>query len=279
MRDHRRFRLGIITMLGLFTLLIGTGAACAQSGSDLSDDPGIARSTTSEPVEAPSTSTSIPSTIAPTTTTTTAPRWPITPVNPLPAAGSVPVLSRIATDDPVVFLTIDDGMVRDPRVVELIETFRIPVSVYLNEGPMRADPEFFRRVTAFGGSINSHTRSHPKLTGMGASAQRSQICGMRDVIGEYTLGPGHLFRAPFGVSNATTQSVASSCGINAILFWHVALNDGRVQYQQGNQLQRGDIVLAHFREDLYDNITALFWAAASQGLTIAPIDAYLPLPS
>jgi hypothetical protein len=51
-----------------------------------------------------------------------------------------------------------------------------------------------------------------------------------------------------------------------------------VQYQQGNQLQPGDIVLTHFRDDLYDNIRALIWQSAIQGLTIAPIEDYLPLP-
>lgn len=278
MRVRERRRLGFLTLIGVLALLLGSVAACSQEGSDVTGDSDIARSTSTESEETTSSSSSSTTTM-PAPTATTAPRWPITPVKPLPASGSVPVLSKVATEDPVVFLTIDDGMVRDRRVVELIETFRIPVSVFVNEGPMRADPDFFLRMTAFGGSINSHTRSHPKLAGMSSSAQRSQICGMKDVIGEYAFAPGHLFRSPFGITNITTQTVASSCGINAVLFWHVALNDGRVQYQQGHELQRGDIVLAHFREDLYDNITALYWQAASQGLTIAPIEAYLPLPS
>jgi hypothetical protein len=52
-----------------------------------------------------------------------------------------------------------------------------------------------------------------------------------------------------------------------------------VQYQQGNQLRPGDIVLSHFRDDLYDNIRALLWQARLQGLTIAPVEDYLPLPA
>ena len=116
------------------------------------------------------------------------------------------------------------------------------------------------------------------MTKLSPSAQRAEICGMRDIIGRHVLVTGHFFRAPFGLSNTATQTAASSCGINAVLSWHATFNDGRVQYQQGNQLQPGDIILTHFRDDLYDNIRALIWQSAIQGLTIAQIEDYLPLP-
>ena len=90
--------------------------------------------------------------------------------------------------------------------------------------------------------------------------------------------PGHLFRAPYGLSNGATQTAAGSCSINAVLFWHAVLNDRRIDYQHGDQLQPGDIVLAHFTADLYDNIRGLLWQCALQSLTVAPIEDYLPLP-
>ncbi len=233
----------------------------------------LAGTTTVAPTTAPS--TTLPPTM--TTTTTTKP-WPKSPVNPIPPAGAVPVISRVATSDPVVFLTIDDGNVRDPRIPELLAQFNVPATVFVNEGPFLADPNYFLQVAASGGSINSHTRSHKLLTKLSPAAQRSEICGMRDIIGRHVFVAGHLFRAPFGVSNSATQTAAGSCGINAVLFWRVTLNGGRLQYQQGNQLQPGDIVLSHFRDDLYDNLRALLWQTRLQGLTIAPIEDYLPLP-
>jgi peptidoglycan/xylan/chitin deacetylase (PgdA/CDA1 family) len=228
------------------------------------------------------TTTLPPTTLAPTTTlpptTTTTKAWPKAPVPPIPAAGAVPVISKIATADPVVFLTIDDGTVRDPRVPELLAQFKVPATLFVNQGPYLADPDYFARVIASGGSINSHTKSHRLLTKLSSAAQRAEICGMRDIIGQHVFAPGHFFRAPFGVSNTTTQTAASGCGINAVLMWHATLNNGSVQYQQGNQLQPGDIILTHFRDDLYDNIRALLWQSAVQGLTIAAIEDYLPLP-
>jgi peptidoglycan/xylan/chitin deacetylase (PgdA/CDA1 family) len=264
-------------LLGIVVLVSGglLAGSCTSIGIDGANAPARPNQNTSTTVA--ETTTVAPTTTVPPTTTTTKP-WPKGPVLTIPASGAVPVVSKIATTDPVVFLTIDDGMVRDPRVPELLAQFKVPATLFVYEGPYLADPDYFLRVVAAGGSINSHTRSHKRLTSMSASAQRNEICGMRDIIGQHVFVAGHLFRAPYGISNASTQTAAGSCGINAVLFWHASLNDGRVQYQQGNQLQPGDIVLTHFRDDLYDNIRALLWQCAIQGLTIAPIEDYLPLP-
>ena len=264
-RTHRTSAALCVAALGLAAALAG----CASSGSDAAD-----ASETIVTVE--STTTMAPTTTAAPTTTTTI--WPRTPAKPLPAAGAVPVLSRIDTTDPVVFLTIDDGAVRDPRVVDLLVSHHIPATLFVNEGTYLADPAYFAAAASGGGSINSHTRTHTLLTKLGESAQRNEVCGMRYILGQHMPNPGHLFRAPFGSSNATTQRVAGSCGINAILFWRAAINDGRVQYQQGDHLQPGDIVLSHFRPDLYEGLVALIAEAQRVGLTIAPIENYLPLP-
>ena len=285
-RTRGRSRAFRAAFAGLATLVVGaiTVVSCASpaiNGLSDTDSQGQKTSTTLAVSTTEVPTTLDPTTVAPTTlppTTTTTRPWPKSPVSPLPAAGAVPVISRVATTGPVVFLTIDDGTIRDPRIPALLAQFDVPATLFLNEGPFRADPDYFQRVIASGGSINSHTRSHKLLTKLSASAQRAEICGMKDVIGQNTSVAGHLFRAPFGVHNAATQTAAGSCGINAVLFWRVALNEGRVQYQQGNQLQPGDIVLAHFRADLYDNIRALLWQTRLQGLTIAPIEDYLPLP-
>ena len=264
-----------VRVLLLLTLALSALACAAETDLGEAGSTGSAtsvRDDASEPDPTSSTSTTTTS-----TTTTTTP-FPLTPVTPLPTGVAVPVLSKVPTDDRVIFLTIDDGSVRDPRVPELIEQHRIPVAVFVNEGVFREDPAYFLRVASQGGSVNSHTRTHKDLRKLSASAQRHEICGMRDVIGEHVLAPGHLFRAPFGVHNATTQQVAGSCGINAILYWHAALNNGQVQLQQGRTLQSGDIVLSHFRPDLYDNIVALGAKAFAEGFRFAPIDAYLPLP-
>ena len=249
------------------------GAGCADDLSSSSDRTGPQATTTTS-----STASTTSTTSTTTTSTTTTTTWPRTPVPARPATAPVPVLSRIATDDPVVFLTIDDGAVRDPRVADLLATARIPVTLFLNESYYLADPDYFLRVVSGGGSINSNTRTHTLLTNLNESQQRSEICGMRDVLARHLFVVGHLFRAPYGVQNATTQRAAATCGINAILHWRASINSGRVQYQQGDTLRPGDIVLSHFRTDLYEGLVAFLFEAGRAGLTVAPIEDYLPLP-
>ncbi|MEJ6511255.1 MAG: polysaccharide deacetylase family protein [Actinomycetota bacterium] len=281
-RRSNRTRAVIAAFAGITTLIVGAFlvTACGRSvldGAEAAQSPGQNTSTTvAETTTVVPTTLPTPTTVPPTTTTAA---WPKGPVLTLPAAGAVPVISTIATADPVVFLTIDDGNVRDPRVPELLAQFKVPATLFLNQGPFLADPDYFFRVLASGGTINSHTKSHRQLTRLSAASQRNEICGMRDTLGQHMFVPGHLFRAPYGLSNGATQTAAGSCGINAVLFWHAALNDGRLDYQHGDQLQPGDIVLAHFTADLYDNIRVLLWQCAIQGLKIAPIEAYLPLPA
>lgn len=259
-----------LAALVVATIVAVLAISCAPEGSGVSG-PGATTSTT-ETTDAPTTS----STTTSSTTTTTI--WPHQPAPPIPAAGSVPVVSRIDTTDPVVFLTIDDGAIRDPRVAELLARRKIPATLFLNEAYYRADPGYFALAASGGGSINSHSRTHTQLTRLSESAQRNEICGMRDVLGEYMPNPGHLFRAPYGLSNEATQRAAATCGINAILKWRAAINNGQVQFQQGSILRPGDIVLSHFRTDLYEGLLAFLAEAERAGLTVAPVENYLPLP-
>lgn len=231
--------------------------------------------------EAPATSAPTTTTTAPTTTTTTPlPTWPSGPVAPVgPTGGLAPVVSRVKTTDPVVFLTIDDGMTRDPRVPQFLAEHHIPVTLFLNEGPAKADPAYWAQFVAMGAPIESHTRTHPNMKGMGLAAQKAQICGMADVIDQTIAPHGHLFRPPYGSYDDTTKKAAAQCGDNAVITWRAALNDGMVQLQQGDRLQPGDIILSHFRPDLYDNLVELWNRAQEWGLSFAALETYLPSPS
>lgn len=272
-RRRRTGRLTALSAASLATLAsLATSCATDESSSDRTGP--MAATTTSST----STTTSSTTTSTSTTSTTTTTTWPRTPVPERPAAAPVPVLSRIVTDDPVVFLTIDDGAVRDPRVADLLASARIPATLFVNESYYLSDPDYFARVASGGGSINSHTRTHRRLTTLTEVQQRNEICGMRDVLARHLLAPGHLFRSPYGIQNATTQRVAATCGINAILMWRATINNGQVQYQQGDTLRPGDIVLSHFRADLYEGLVAFLFEAGRAGLTVAPIEDYLPLP-
>jgi peptidoglycan-N-acetylglucosamine deacetylase len=77
-------------------------------------------------------------------TVTTAPasaqRYPVaTPVPILPGPVA-PVISKITTTNPVMFFTIDDGLVRDPAAVSYIRANHIPVTLFILPVPIQQDP-------------------------------------------------------------------------------------------------------------------------------------------
>jgi peptidoglycan/xylan/chitin deacetylase (PgdA/CDA1 family) len=162
-------------------------------------------------------------------------------------------------------------------VPQFLAEHHIPVTLFLNEGPLRADPAYWAQFTAMGAPIESHTRTHPDLKGWAVTRQKGQICGMFDVITQVAGEHGHLFRPPFGSYDDATRLAAAQCGANAVVTWKAALNSGMVQLQSGDRLVPGDIVLSHFRDDLYDNLVELWSRMQQWGLTFAPLEAYLPV--
>ena len=73
------------------------------------------------------------------------------------ADGDVEILNWVETDDPVFFITIDDGLVDSPAVREVIERYQIPVTAFLTEYAVRDKTDYFEAVTAYGGSVQNHT--------------------------------------------------------------------------------------------------------------------------
>jgi peptidoglycan-N-acetylglucosamine deacetylase len=213
------------------------------------------------------------STSASTTTTTTTPLP--APTLPIQAGSVAPVVSRVPTPNPVVFFTIDDGLVRDPAVIDFLRDRRIPVTMFLLPNFLHEEPAYFEAIHALGASVQDHTVSHTDLRKLDAAAQQREICG---VLNEYTGRFGArpwLFRPPGGFLSPSVPTVTRRCGIRAVVTWRATMNDGRLDVQGGGPLQPGDIILMHFRPDLRQNLEVALDAARAAGLQPAPLEDYL----
>jgi peptidoglycan/xylan/chitin deacetylase (PgdA/CDA1 family) len=198
-----------------------------------------------------------------------------TPVD-LPATGSAPVFSRIPTTNKVIFLGIDDGLVRDPAVADLLKQANIPFTMFLVQGEADAGADYFRQLQQYGGVVEAHTINHPDLTTVSYGQMQNEVCGtLDDFQTEFGRRPT-LFRPPYGNTNANVQAVAASCGFKAVVLWKGSTNDGRFDLQDGTQLTPGDIVLMHFRTDLLVDLQKVFEVCKEQGFAIASLEDYLP---
>lgn len=218
-------------------------------------------------------------TSSPTTTTTTPPLFtpPYAYGTPQATAppitdGLVPVVNRIPTDKPYVFITIDDGSVKHPKALEMMTKAGVRPSLFLNTKHMEGHRDYFKALPA---PVHSHTANHPNLPGKGYDFQKHEICSNADFIAaDYGKRPT-LFRPPFGNFDATTRKAAADCGFKALVMWTAAVNDGRVQFQVGDKLRAGDIVLMHFRSTFAEDFQAFLDRAKHDGLTPVPLEDFL----
>jgi peptidoglycan-N-acetylglucosamine deacetylase len=214
------------------------------------------------------------STSASTTTATTTPLPAPTPV-PIQGGSVAPVISRVPTPNPVVFFTIDDGLVRDPAVIDFLRDRRIPVTMFPIPAYVHEDPAYFASIHALGASAQDHTLTHPDLRKLDGTGLQKEVCGVLD---DYTTRFGArpwLMRPPFGYLSPSVPVVARRCGIRAVVSWRATMNDGRLDVQGGGPLQPGDIILMHFRPDLRQNLEVALDTARAVGLQPAPLEDYL----
>ena len=195
----------------------------------------------------------------------------------LPGGGSAPLFHRLPVgSQKVAFLTIDDGIVRMPKDLEVMKRAHIPFTMFLI-GPVAAeDPPFFKQLRSYGGVIEDHTMTHPDLRGKSYDDQKSQICGARSSLTKTFGAAPTLFRPPYGSYDATTLKVVHDCGLQAAFHWSETARNGKVFYQTSvHKIQPGDIILMHFRDTFPKDVLAALTAIHKAGLTPALLEDYI----
>ncbi|ALG11607.1 polysaccharide deacetylase family protein [Kibdelosporangium phytohabitans] len=210
-----------------------------------------------------------PSPDTPTNTPTSPPAEKVTA--PATVDGLVPVVRKIQTDKPYVFITIDDGAVKDPAALQLIRDSGAKPTLFLNSKYFKGSEEYFKSLQGTGIEINNHTMTHPNLKGKPYELQHQEICGDSDAIQQAFGKRPTLFRPPFGNYDDNTRKAVAACGMKAIVLWTAAVNDGVVQFQAGSKLKPGDIVLMHFRHTFSADYQAFVDRAEQDGLTPVPL--------
>ncbi|MEV8515228.1 polysaccharide deacetylase family protein [Dactylosporangium sp. NPDC051484] len=200
------------------------------------------------------------------------PAHPVT----LPDGGSAAWISRVPTDQPVAFVTIDDGWVKHPEAAELLREAHVPVTLFLTVNAISDKPAYFKTLQDIGAVIEAHTITHTNLSGKSYSFQKEEICGSADQLATLYGRRPTLFRPPGGIQDATTLRAVHDCGLKAAFFWKETVNRGSVQYQEARVVQPGDVILMHFRDQFVEDFIAALKAIKAAGLTPAQLEDYFP---
>jgi peptidoglycan/xylan/chitin deacetylase (PgdA/CDA1 family) len=171
--------------------------------------------------------------------------------------GLAPVVTTLPTKKNIVFLGIDDGAYKDQSVVDLLKQNNIKASLFLSKMFIANNPDFFKQIIAQGSFVEDHTLSHDiNMVKESYEQQKSEICGMADYDQQHYGRRPILFRPPGGAYSTTMRKAAADCGMRAIVTWIAKANGGSMQYQIGDHLRPGDIVLLHFRPVFKDDLKA-----------------------
>ncbi|MCF3140687.1 polysaccharide deacetylase family protein [Paenarthrobacter sp. AR 02] len=191
--------------------------------------------------------------------------------------GLAPVITKIPTKHPIVFLTIDDGNIKTPESVTLMAEYDYPASLFLTKNTIADNPAFFNAFKAQGSLVENHTVTHNinMVRQWGYQQQLNDIVGMQEyAVQQYGRKPT-LFRPPGGAySNAMRQAVAAA-GLKAVVTWEAKANAGKMDYQVGDSLRPGDIVLMHFRAEFAADLAAFRAAQLAAGLEVVLLEDFL----
>ncbi|MEO8222175.1 MAG: polysaccharide deacetylase family protein [Specibacter sp.] len=190
--------------------------------------------------------------------------------------GMAPVLTKVATEQKVVFLTIDDGAVKRDSDLALLAKNDIKASLFLAHGFIAADPQFYKKYTAAGHLIENHTMSHNlAFIQLGYEEQKAEICGMADFEEQQYGRRPVFFRPPGGPYTEAIRRAVAECGMKAVVDWETKANAGGMDYQVGAGLRPGDIVLMHFRPEFPADLAAFLKAQKAAGLKVVLLEDYL----
>ena len=184
------------------------------------------------------------------------------------------LLYRIETEDPVVFITIDDGYDVQGNGLDLLERWRWPVTSFLLPFNSRDHVPYFQNVGRKN-DIGSHTARHTILKGLSLKKQTAAICDGEKQLMQQFGGTTGFFRPPTGSWDENTLVAAASCGITHVLLWKVSMN-GSTMTTWGPPPQRGDIVLIHYVGSLDKSLKRIAWELKKRGLRVARLADYIP---
>ncbi len=215
-----------------------------------------------------------------------APAPPPPAVKPITLSASDPtVFSRVPLTDKVVFVTIDDGIEKDPKFIQMVKDFQVPITISLADVLIRDDYAYFEKLYETGYvSIQNHTVDDPlDMPALSAAQQLYEIAAQQEKLRkEYGVTP-YIFRPPGGNYNETTIVSTSQAGLQGLMLWKEAMQITDMQYQTSvHRLSPGDIILCHFRgpaqldgETMVHMMIHLFRRIQAQGFTVADITKYV----
>ena len=166
-------------------------------------------------------------------------------------SGGDKTISKIATTDKVVALTIDDGPHNrvTPEILTILREKQVKATFFVLGENVNKNPKILAQEVADGHEIGIHTYSHPTLTNLSAKKIVEEFEKAEKAILPIAAKPT-LFRPPGGLYNSQVLEIARQRGYKAIL-WSIDTRDwscppkNKIIEVVFREIKPGSIILMH----------------------------------
>ncbi|HEY5804736.1 MAG TPA: polysaccharide deacetylase family protein [Lysobacter sp.] len=180
-----------------------------------------------------------------------------------------PVLSRLPTTEPVVWLTIDDGPSDDTRaMLDLLDARNARATFFLVGDRAQARPELVGEISRRGHGIGQHSHTHPqaRFWALPPAAMWAQIDDAQAALTTLAGAPPRWFRAVVGMANPFVAAALKRHGL-ARVAWSARGFDAVLKDPAG--------VVARIERDLAPGAIVLLHEGARHGRNVETLAAVL----
>lgn len=170
-----------------------------------------------------------------------------------------PVLRRLPTEAPVLWLTIDDGPSSDTQaMLDLLDAHAAKATFFLVAERAARHPQLVQAIVQRGHGIGNHSASHPQawFWALGPRRMRSEIARAQQQLTELSGAPPRWFRAVVGMANPFVHAPLRDLGLARVGWSARGFDAVRAEPQQ---------VLARIERDLCPGAIVLLHEGAAHG--------------
>lgn len=158
-------------------------------------------------------------------------------------------ITHVATREPIVALTFDDGPHPEytPRLLEILARYGAKATFFVVGETATKYPELLQKMAGAGHAIGNHSWGHRSFPALGRNERRQEMEACEALIAPYSQ---KLFRPPYGNQIFASRFDAWRLGFRVIA-WNVTGTDWRNDDAQAvfrrlaDRLRPGSIILLH----------------------------------
>ncbi len=124
----------------------------------------------------------------------------------------------VETDKKEIAISFDAAWGCDDTqtLIDILAEYEVPATFFIVGQWVQRYPEAVKMLSDAGHSIQNHSSTHPKMSGLSADAQIKEINDCNNLIQQITGVCPTLFRAPYGDYNNTLIESVESVGMYTI---------------------------------------------------------------